>query len=160
MAMMQDRKTKVPAASETAEVHYEERRGFCVREAGPSDWGSGNKQGLRKKLLQEIDVIINLIMMADKAKLGNVWSGEFEYDAIVEVNAKAPNLARFWMKFLGAQDRVKRVLLKKLGLLRGLALNLFIEGFEETVKGLGCNNLHYSPMSSNKLFLLVIRPAR
>lgn len=101
LAMMKDRKTKEPAASETAEVHYQERRGCCVRDVGPSDWGSGNKQGLRKELLQEIDVIINLIMVADEAKLRNVCREEFEDDVMIIIDAKGPNAVRFGMKLFG-----------------------------------------------------------
>lgn len=98
--------------------------------------------------------------MADEAKLGNVCREEFEDNAMIIIDAKAPNAVRFGMELFGLQDGMKRILFENFRSFRGFALDPLLERLEKFVEGFSGDDLHYSPMSSSKLSRLVTLPAR
>lgn len=112
-----------------------------------------------RNLTEKDGIIVDFVVMPNEAKFGNIFLCELENDSIIEINAKTPDIVSFGVELFSAQNWVKWILLEQLGLLGRLALNLLIKRLEKFIECFGGDNLHYSPMSSKRLFLLVIRPA-
>jgi hypothetical protein len=113
----------------------------------------------RRILIEKDGIIVNFVVVSNETEFGHILFGESENDAIIIINPKAPNASGFGIKLFRLKDWIEWILLEQFGLLCCLALNLLFKCFEKFIECFGGNNLHHSPMSSKRLFLLVIRPA-
>jgi hypothetical protein len=72
--------------------------------------------------------------MPNETKFRHVPFDKLENDAIVKIDAKAPNAVRFGMKLFGAQGGVERILFEKLGFRGGFALDFLSSAAKSSSK--------------------------
>ncbi len=54
-------------------------------------------------------VIVNLIVVAYEAEFNRILICKLEYNSVVNIDSKAPDVMSFWMEFFGSEYRVERV---------------------------------------------------
>jgi len=50
-----------------------------------------------------------LIVVAYEAEFNQVFSREFKYNSIMDINPETPDIMPLWMKFFRSEDRIERI---------------------------------------------------
>lgn len=82
-------------------------------------------------------------MVAYKAEFNRILICELEYNSVVNVDSKAPDIMSFWMEFFCSEYGIERVLPEKLRFLICFALDFFRKVKEKFIKcGSGIDFYH------------------
>ncbi len=87
-------------------------------------------------------------MMPNKTEFGYVFFGELEYNTIVYINPKAPDIVSLGMQFFGSENGIERIFFKKFCFFSRFLLNSGVEFFKQLIKCFGGYYSHYFLRSS------------